>query len=161
MLHFQGRTKPLCLHVCDNRSNSTGHRLSCCCALVLCVSVLFGPTSPHMSLRPAVERTDSSSRSRQDSQADRQSEKGFGGKNMWSDRCCGSKTKKREPKLNEGVMEGGSNRRREHVAWLPWAQCDLSESHCGEQHKLRSLSARLRQASPAHLEVTHRPPNPQ
>lgn len=46
------------------------------------------------------------------------------------------------------------------MAWLPWAQCDLSESHCGEQLKLRSLAARLRQASPAHLEVTHRPPRP-
>lgn len=57
-------------------------------------------------------------------------------------------------------MEGGSDRRREHVAWLPWAQCDLSESHCGEQRKLSSFTTGLRQASLAHLEVTHRPPPP-
>lgn len=68
---------------------------------------------------------------------------------------------KREPKLNERAVEGGSDRRREHVALPPWAQCDLSESHCGERHRLSSFTTALRQASPDHLGVTHRSPTPQ
>lgn len=114
--------------------------MSGCCPLVLCISGPFdGPTSPRMSLVSAAERTDSGPRSRPDRQTVRKD---------WGGKICGVTGAAGQKPKQKAKLERGSVGRREHVAWLPWAQCDLSQSHCAEQHKLSSFTTALHQASP-------------
>lgn len=112
-----------------------------------------GPTSPRMSLMFAVERTDSSSRSRLDRQTDIV-------RKDWGGKICGVTGAAGQIAKQKAKLERGSVRRREHVAWLPWAQCDLSQSHCAEQHKLSSFTTALRQDSPGSDSPTSHPSVP-